>query len=111
MTTSKDRTMKFWIIKQMQRGEEDPNDPQPNMRVLAPENPKKSAKSKQNVVANDPFNEEENQLENFIKNEGIKKDSNKKGDGSTRAPQNSSNKPETKPKKEDSDDDLAGWDA
>ena len=98
--------MKFWKIKNYGSAEDGKEEIENTKKVFGSENAKKNSKSKQNVVANDPFYEEENQLENFIKNEGVKNI-----DSSNKTRPNQTNKVEKKQKRDDSDDDLAGWDA
>ena len=101
--------MKFWKIKQFE-GVEISKPERKYEEQSGNQNYKKQTKQKDNSIANDPFNEEENQINDFIKNEGIKKDNNRKIEKTNSKPTIAKNQQIQKPKKEDSDDDLAGWD-
>lgn len=101
ITTSKDKTVKFWKLNQLHEAVE----PKKDVREIVKQEQPKYKKPNQNMVENDPFWEEEQQAKRFIEKEVISKKQEKNTFSESKPP-----KIEKVVKKEDSDEDLTGWD-
>ena len=102
ITTSKDKSVKFWKINALNEVGEPRKEV---IKEIVNQAEPKYKKTKQNVVENDPFWEEEQQAKRFIEKEAIAKKQEKTTFSDQKQP-----KKEKVQKKEESDEDLTGWD-